>query len=258
MSRILWMIALAVLIVNPVGYAGPRSVGSGGQHTPPTIPQGDQKQEQAAQKKLKGLKQQKQKAKQHSIHFGKTFNTNQRKQFEEIRKLATRTARNPRAINKLKAKWSRLIRDIAQKDPHLDIDALVQATMLEVYNQEAQSLEQALLKLHRLNNKKRQTRKELNRARHHRQGMFTGGTPSVYRPQKIPGVKSKPSIKSSKDMDAYIKKMENKLNSIGDDAQLLSLELQNAMQKQQQLLQTLSNISKMMHNTAMAIIRKIG
>ncbi|MBI3178450.1 MAG: hypothetical protein HYZ27_02240, partial [Deltaproteobacteria bacterium] len=45
---------------------------------------------------------------------------------------------------------------------------------------------------------------------------------------------------------------------VGVDAQLANVDLQNWLQKQQQTLQMLSNISKMMHDTAMAIIRKIG
>ena len=49
-----------------------------------------------------------------------------------------------------------------------------------------------------------------------------------------------------------------KLNSIGDDAQLANVDLQNWLQKQQQTLQMMSNISKALHDTAMAIIRKIG
>ncbi|HEU4391440.1 MAG TPA: hypothetical protein VFV34_26810 [Blastocatellia bacterium] len=38
-------------------------------------------------------------------------------------------------------------------------------------------------------------------------------------------------------------KWEEKLNSIGDDAQLANIDLQNILQKQQQTLQTMSNIS---------------
>jgi hypothetical protein len=49
-----------------------------------------------------------------------------------------------------------------------------------------------------------------------------------------------------------------KLNAIGDDAQLANVDLQNALQTQQQTLQMLSSVSKMMHDTAMAIIRKTG
>jgi hypothetical protein len=52
-------------------------------------------------------------------------------------------------------------------------------------------------------------------------------------------------------------------NTVGDvaqrdDAELAHVDLQNMLQKQQQTLQMLSNISKMLHDTAMSIIRKIG
>ena len=55
-----------------------------------------------------------------------------------------------------------------------------------------------------------------------------------------------------------IRSLEEKLNSVGDDAQLANIDLQNALQKQQQLIQMLSNISKMLHDTALAVIRKLG
>ena len=52
--------------------------------------------------------------------------------------------------------------------------------------------------------------------------------------------------------------IEGKLNSIGEDAQLANIDLQNSLQRMQQTLQTLSNVSKSQHDTAMAVIRKIG
>lgn len=58
--------------------------------------------------------------------------------------------------------------------------------------------------------------------------------------------------------DADRKRLADRLNTLGDDAQLANVELQNILQKQQQTLQMMSNISKMMHDTAMAVIRKIG
>jgi hypothetical protein len=45
---------------------------------------------------------------------------------------------------------------------------------------------------------------------------------------------------------------------LGDDAQLANVDLQNILQKQQQVLQMLSNLSKMLNDTAMAVIRKLG
>jgi len=59
-------------------------------------------------------------------------------------------------------------------------------------------------------------------------------------------------------LDAYIDQMEETLNTVGDDAQLANVDLQNMLQKQQQTLQSMSNISKMLHDTAMATIRKLG
>ena len=59
-------------------------------------------------------------------------------------------------------------------------------------------------------------------------------------------------------LDTAIQGLEEKLNSVGDDTQLANVDLQNMLQKQQQTLQMMSNIGKMLHDTAMAVIRKIG
>ena len=42
------------------------------------------------------------------------------------------------------------------------------------------------------------------------------------------------------------------------DEQLADIDLQNILQKQQETLQLMSNISKMLYDTAAAVIRKIG
>ncbi len=65
-------------------------------------------------------------------------------------------------------------------------------------------------------------------------------------------------IDSKADLEAYVEALEDKLNTTGDDAQLANVDMQNALQRQQQTLQMMSNISKMLHDTAMSIIRKIG
>lgn len=65
-------------------------------------------------------------------------------------------------------------------------------------------------------------------------------------------------ITTKAELDKYIQGLEERLNSVGDDAQLANVDLQNILQKQQQTLQMMSNISKMLHDTAMAVIRKIG
>ncbi|MBT6435983.1 MAG: hypothetical protein HOK28_23025, partial [Deltaproteobacteria bacterium] len=65
-------------------------------------------------------------------------------------------------------------------------------------------------------------------------------------------------INTAAELDDEIDRLEDLLNSVGEDAQMANLDLQNALQKQQQLLQMMSNISKTLHETSMSIIRKIG
>ena len=59
-------------------------------------------------------------------------------------------------------------------------------------------------------------------------------------------------------LDEIIENLEERLASTGDDAQLANIDLQSELHKQQQTIQTLTNVSKMMHDTALAVIRKIG
>jgi Mg2+ and Co2+ transporter CorA len=66
------------------------------------------------------------------------------------------------------------------------------------------------------------------------------------------------SSEAKNSLAAYIKKVEDDLKGQGDDAQLANIDLQNQLQKQQQMVQMLSNVSKVLHDTAMAVIRKIG
>ena len=51
--------------------------------------------------------------------------------------------------------------------------------------------------------------------------------------------------------------VKQSLETVGDDTQLANLGLQDQLQAQQQTLQMMSNISKMLHDTAMAIISKM-
>ncbi|MDA0770431.1 MAG: phage tail protein [Chloroflexi bacterium] len=58
-------------------------------------------------------------------------------------------------------------------------------------------------------------------------------------------------------LDGLAAELDKTLATMGDDSQLMNLDLQGKIQQQQQTLQTLSNVSKMMHDTAMSIIRNI-
>jgi hypothetical protein len=65
-------------------------------------------------------------------------------------------------------------------------------------------------------------------------------------------------VTTPRELDALIKHWEEELQAVGDDAQLANVDMQNMLQKQQQTMQMMSQISKALHDTAMAVIRKMG
>jgi len=66
------------------------------------------------------------------------------------------------------------------------------------------------------------------------------------------------STATAAELESFLDDLNSELSTVGADAQLANIDLQNMLQKQQQTIQTLSNVSKVLHDTAMAVIRKIG
>lgn len=173
----------------------------------------------------------------------------------------------------VQAQWAEFIAQKGCGDA-MDVNALVQFVLRESYLETNKDLQFYAQKVRFYNDLKKMIRDELTTAREelakyagadattavgYTQKDFTDtpvldaqGNP-VPRPPTNGG-----SVGTKEGLETYIKNLEEKLNSVGDDAQLANVDLQNMLQKQQQTLQMMSNISKMLHDTALAIIRKIG
>ena len=65
-------------------------------------------------------------------------------------------------------------------------------------------------------------------------------------------------VRSRAELEKYIASLDEKLKQLGDDAQLANVDLQNILEKQQRTISEMSEISKMLRDTAMAVIRKMG
>lgn len=79
---------------------------------------------------------------------------------------------------------------------------------------------------------------------------------------RTPGV---PAVAPSEPIPATVDSVADELakivvlcNTADENAQNAKLDFQNALQQQQETLQTMSNVSKMLHDAAMAVIRKLG
>jgi hypothetical protein len=66
------------------------------------------------------------------------------------------------------------------------------------------------------------------------------------------------NTQASSEAKAIQTNLQNDLDSIGSDTQMMQMRLQNLMQMQQQFVQGVSNLSKSLNDTSMAILRHIG
>jgi len=72
-------------------------------------------------------------------------------------------------------------------------------------------------------------------------------------PDRIPIGK----VTSLGSLNSYMEMWEQKLSSMEEEEQLENLDLQNMLKKQQELLQLMANVSKLCHDTASSIIKRM-
>jgi hypothetical protein len=143
----------------------------------------------------------------------------------------------PNTSVEVNQRWSQFLSGLSQNlGGPVDIGTLIQYVLREAYLESNKDLQFFADKVKFYNTQKEKIRDEIARLR---------GLKPV-NPQ------------DKKKNEARVEELEEKLSQIGDDAQLANIDLQNALQKQQQMIQLMNNISKMLFDTAMSIIRKIG
>ena len=142
--------------------------------------------------------------------------------------------------------WQSLIRQLSAMPAgaSMDINALIQSVLRQAYVETNEDLRFYAEKVQYFNELKQTTRAKLQDARKQNTSLTTTNRTK--------------SVQSRGGSTATIQSLEQELQTVGDDAQLANIDLQNSLQRQQQTLQTMSNVSKMLHDTAMAIVRKIG
>jgi hypothetical protein len=121
----------------------------------------------------------------------------------------------------------------------MDINALIMYVLRESYLESNKDLQFYAAKVKYFNELKKAAREHLTELR------------------KVAGSIDDCGSEAKNSLDDYIKRAEENLSGLGDDAQLANIDLQNQLQKQSQMLQTMSNVSKLLHDTAMAVIRNL-
>jgi len=158
-------------------------------------------------------------------------------------------------------KWKAML--VGTNDRNLDVNTLVQSVMREAYLQQADDLKKCRDKVQYFNETKKKIRNEQDKVR---KAKITPGSAPLLK-MNITAEKGSPPIissqnagivKAEQERQDYLRYLEDKLNAVGDDAQLANTEFQNVLQKQQQLVNMISNASKLLNDSAMNTIRKMG
>jgi hypothetical protein len=144
----------------------------------------------------------------------------------------------------LKLKWNALIQSFGNQTAPVDLDELIYAVLRPVLMARAPSVSLALTKAHFARAAVAEHQAALLSLRLQQQSCSSNSP--VCSPETVQG------------LAAEIKALEDKLLSVGNDAQLADVDLQNILQKEQQTLQMMSDISKELYDTAMSVIRHIG
>ncbi len=166
--------------------------------------------------------------------------------------------------------WGKLVRVLSDRKTTLaDISSIIQWVLRESYLEGNKDLQEHADRVRYFNGLKKDVRKHLKGLGRYRSQFRQGvkdlrvTVPSAnallpYRPGMAPHIAWRGKAVGRSQLEKEIVTWEEKLGAVGDDAQLANINLQNALQRQQQTMQMMSNVSKMLHDTAMAIIRKIG
>ena len=179
---------------------------------------------------------------------------------EDIKYLGYMIARGE-SKEAIMGKWKAML--VGTNDRNLDINTLVQSVMRASYQQQEEELNKLKDKVQYINEMKKKIRDEQDKVR---KAIITPdaapiikmniaiekGTPIIIFPQNG-GI-----VKTEQERQEYLLYLQVKLNAVGDDAQLANTDLQSVLQKQQQLVTMMSNIGKLLNDTAMDTVRKMG
>lgn len=168
--------------------------------------------------------------------------------------------REGRPFEEVRPQWEALVSHI-EWTGETDPNALVQYVLREAYLEQTADLRHYAEKVRYFNTMKNLYRDELVRARAvlaaERSERIAYVPDPRLRPPPPPGTPRPDSLTTAAQVRAAIAQWEEDLNTMGDDSQLANVDLQNTLQKQQQILQMLSNISRQLHDTAKSVIQNI-
>ena len=196
-----------------------------------------------------------------------------RAQLNELRRLGQAisqlVARGEGLDAKTQQRWKDFLERISGSGVSADADALARYALQESFSETVGGLEFQTLKVKFYNNLKARIGEEIARARKIAGAAagLEGDAPlpksirkkrflSAPSPDGKVMVQEGAAVSTVGEMKAYIEGLETQLQMAGEDAVQANKELEKGVQQQQQTLQTMSGVSKMLQETAAPVMQK--
>jgi len=178
---------------------------------------------------------------------------------EDIKILSHMIARGESQENMLR-KWKAML--IGTNDQNLNVNPLVQSVMRASKQQQENELNKLKDKVQYNIDMKKKIQNEQDKVR---KAIITTGSAPIMKinitkgkeNQTIISSQNAGIVKTEQERQDYLRYLQSKLNAVGHDAEISNMDLQNGLQKTQQLLQMQSKISKLLSDTAMDTLKKM-
>lgn len=180
-----------------------------------------------------------------------------RTQIRELTNIGKTLAHDP-DFAAVETRWSALISTLAGGKRTIDVEALTRWVLSESFKETTRTLDTYTERVHELGQLKTEMSRELQNARN---GLDSWTKSSAFKTTYSVDLSERRTestrITSKASMANYVSDLEAELVSVGNDEQLATVDLQNSLQKREQVLQALSNISDLLNDTTMRILRNL-
>lgn len=168
-----------------------------------------------------------------------------------------------------KNEWESLLRSVAHRKADVDVDALVAYVLRQSYIDSSQQLKDYADKVRYFNEQKRAAREQTQELRKQKAELERSDDPTAtvtvrrlslsdnYDDSDRPVLKAPSSEMTADSVAEELQRVVVLANTAEENEQMAQMDLQDALQKRQQTLQMMSNMSKMLHDTAKNMIQNM-
>lgn len=184
-----------------------------------------------------------------------------------LNRVSERLRHKNRAV--AQAEWEQVVRSAAQRNAKVDINAMVAYVLRQSYIETNQELKQRADRVRHFNEQKQAAREHAKALRRQKAELERSDDPTRtvtvrrltlsdnYDDDDRAVLEAPPTDMTVDSVADELQRVVVLANTAEQNEELANIDLQDALQKQQQTLQTMSNVSKMLHDTAKAAINNI-